>query len=57
MKFKFDAAKALSITVTVLGVAGTLLSSKVDSNNRKIMKAELKNEILKELSKTNRGSY
>ena len=51
MKFKFDTAKALSITVTVLSVAGTLLSNKVDSDNRKAMKAELKRELLKELSK------
>lgn len=54
MKFKKpDAATALSVLVTILGVAGTLLSSKVDSNNRKAMKAELKDELLKELSSKN----
>jgi hypothetical protein len=49
MKFKFDTTKALSIAVTVLGIAGTLLSNKVDSNNRKAMKSELKEELLREL--------
>lgn len=53
MKFKFDSAKALSIGVTALGVIGTLLSTKVHDNERKAMKAELKEELLKELSKKN----
>lgn len=56
MKIKFDPAKILSVTVTVLGVAGTLLASKVDSNNRKAMKSELKDELIKELSKDLKGS-
>lgn len=49
MKFKLDPTKALSITVTVLGVVGTLLSSKVHANETKAMKAELKDELMKEL--------
>ena len=49
MKLKIDSAKALSIGVTVLCVVGTLLSSKVDSNNRKAMKSEIKDELMKEL--------
>lgn len=53
MKFKFDSAKALSIGVTALGVIGTLLSTKVHDNEQKAMKAELKKELLKELSKKN----
>lgn len=53
MKFKFDGAKALSIGVTALGVIGTLLSTKVHDNEQKAMKAELKEELLKELSKKN----
>lgn len=56
MKIKFDATKILPITVTLLGVLGTVLSNKVDSDNRKAMKAELKEELLKELSKTKKGS-
>lgn len=56
MKFKVDPAKILSVTVTILGIAGTLLSNKVDSNNRRAMKAELKEELLKELSKTMKES-
>lgn len=53
MKPKIDAAKLLSIGVTVLGVAGTLLSSVVESNNRKSMKAEITEEVLKELTTKN----
>lgn len=49
MKLKIDGAKALSIGATVLGVVGALLSSKVESNNRKVMKSELKEELMKEL--------
>ena len=50
MKFKVDPAKLLSVTVTALGVVGTLLASKVQSNERKAMKAELKEELIKELT-------
>ena len=49
MKLKIDGAKALSMGATVLGVVGALVSSKVDSNNRKAMKSELKEELMKEL--------
>lgn len=49
-KLKIDSTKALSLTVTALGVVGTLLASKVQSNDRKAMKAELKDELLKELT-------
>lgn len=50
MKFKIYGTKFLSIVVTVLGVIGTILSSKVHDNEQKAMKAELKDELLKELS-------
>lgn len=53
MKIKIDPAKALSISVTALGVLGTILSSKVQANDRKAMKAELKDELMKELLKDN----
>lgn len=56
MKFKMDPTKILSIGVTLLGIAGTLLSNKVESNNRKIMKDELKKEIMKEILKNNKES-
>ena len=46
---KLDSAKILSISVTVLGVLGTILSNKVQANDRKAMKLELKNELLEEL--------
>lgn len=52
MKNKIDSTKALSIIVTVLGVMGTLLSNKVDMDNRNAMKDELRKEILDELSKS-----
>lgn len=51
MKIKFDTSKLLPVVVMVLGAAGTLLSHKVDSNNRETMKTELKEELLKELTK------
>lgn len=51
MKIKIDSAKVLSIAVTALGVAGTLLSNKVQANDRKAMKEELKKELLNEISK------
>lgn len=51
MKIKFDTSKILSLAVTILGVAGTLLSSKVESDNRKAMKDELLNELKKDLRK------
>jgi hypothetical protein len=55
-KFEIDPAKVLSVTVTVLGIAGTILSNKVDGNNRKKMKAEIKEELVKELSEQVKGS-
>lgn len=51
MKLKFDATKILSLTVTALGVIGTLLSGVVQSNELKSMKSEIKDEVLKDLSK------
>lgn len=56
MKFKMDPTKVLSVTATLLGVAGTLLSNKVDANNRKAMKEELKKELMRELTKNMKGS-
>lgn len=51
MRIKFDTSKILSLAVTILGVAGTLLSNKVESDNRKAMKDELLNELKKDLRK------
>ena len=50
---KIDGKKVLSVGVTFLGVAGTLLSTKVDSNNREALKNQLKEELMQELSKQN----
>ena len=52
-KIKLNSGKILGLLVTLLGVAGTVLSAKVDESNRKEMKAELKAELLKELSQQN----
>ena len=54
MKFKdikFDTSKLLPMAVAALGIAGTLLSNKVDANNRKTMKDELRKELLDEITK------
>lgn len=48
-KIKIDPAKALSVSVTALGVLGTLLSAKVAKNDQAALKAELKDELIKEL--------
>ena len=53
MKIKIDPTKILNVVVTILGVVGTLLASKVDDNNRKVMKDELKEELLEEIAKSN----
>ena len=49
---KIDSTKVLGIAVTVLGVAGTLLSYKVEENKMKDLKNELKDEILKDIKKS-----
>ena len=49
---KIDSTKVLGIAVTVLGVAGTLLSNKVEENKMKDLKNELKDEILKDIKKS-----
>lgn len=52
-KFNFNSGKILGLLVTLLGVAGTVLSAKADESNRKEMKAELKDELLNELFNQN----
>lgn len=49
---KIDSTKVLGIAVTVLGVAGTLLSNKVEENKMKDLKSELKDELMKEIKKS-----
>lgn len=51
MKIKIDGKKALKIGSTVIGVAGLLIGNLVSKNDRDDMKNELKDEILKEISK------
>lgn len=50
---KIDAGKVLGLTITVLGVVGTILSGKADEYNRKAMKDEIKQELIKELTSKN----
>lgn len=49
---KIDSTKVLGIAVTVLGIAGTLLSNKVEENKMNELKSELKDEILKDIKKS-----
>lgn len=46
---KIDAKKLLPLLGGALTLAGALVSNKIDSNNRNEMKAEIKDEVLKEL--------
>ena len=52
-KIQIDKGKALGFVVTVLGLAGTLLSGVVQKNEQKALKEEIKKEVIKELSKEN----
>lgn len=49
---KIDSNKVLGLAVTILGVAGTLLSTKVEENKMKSLKSELKDELMKEIKKS-----
>lgn len=49
-KFKISKEKILSGVVILIGIIGTLLSNKVAENERNVMKKELKEELMKELS-------
>ena len=45
--------KILPIASTILGIAGMLVSNAVQANEKKALKAELKDEILKDLQPKN----
>lgn len=49
MKLKFGAVKGLAVVTFLGGIVLDLLSKKVDADDRKTMKSELKEEIMKEL--------
>lgn len=49
---KIDSTKVLGLAVTFLGVAGTLLSNKMEAKKMKDLKSELKDELLKEIKKS-----
>ena len=48
---KIDPTKVLGIAVTALGIAGTLLSSKLEDRKMDDLKSELKDDILKQINK------
>ena len=48
---QIDPTKALGIAVTALGIAGTLLSSKLEDRKMNDLKSELKDDILKQINK------
>lgn len=48
---KIDPTKVLGIAVTTLGIAGTLLSSKLEDRKMNDLKSELKDDILKQINK------
>lgn len=48
-KINFNAAKLLPIAAVGLSILSTVLDNKRQANDRKALKAELKNEMLKEL--------
>lgn len=49
---KIDPSRVLGLTVTVLGVATTLLTNKMEDHKMKGLKEEVKNDILKEIKKS-----
>ena len=50
MKEKFNSTTVFSAVVTAMGVIGTLLSFKVQNDDRELLKEELKEELREELS-------
>lgn len=48
---KIDPTKVLGIAVTALGLAGTLLSNKLEDRKMNDLKGELKDDILKQINK------
>lgn len=50
-KFEVDSKNLLKVGASVVGIAGMLLSNVVAANDQKKMKDDLKDEIMKELTK------
>lgn len=49
LKFKIDANKLLGVGTIVLGVVSTILSGMKENNDKKALKSEITNEVLKNL--------
>ena len=50
MKIKFDPAKLLPAASILVGLAGMVIGNLNSANEKKILKAEIKDDVLKELS-------
>ena len=48
---KIDPTKVLGIAVTALGIAGTLLSGKLEESKMKDLKDEVTKDVLKQINK------
>lgn len=46
---KLDPKKVLPIVSGLIGIAGMVVTGLVESNNRKALKTEIKDEVLKEI--------
>lgn len=55
-KLNIDAAKTLKIVSAVLGVAGMLISNKIQEHDLKATKAEIKQDVMKDLLSETKGS-
>lgn len=50
MKFKIDSKTVLGVAKIVFAVGGLIVAHKIEENNRKEDKEELKKELIEELS-------
>lgn len=50
MNIKLDASKLLGIGTIVLGVVSTILSGMKENNDKKVLKSEITDEVLKNLN-------
>lgn len=49
MKMKFDASKLLGLSTIALGIISTIISGAKEKNEKKILKTEITEEVLKNL--------
>lgn len=56
MNFKIKPGVVWNLASLAITLAGAFVSGKADASNRAIMKAEIKEEVLKELANNVKGS-